>query len=655
MERKTKITLAESFGIYGIASVSPEVEVANPRFNIQAILRELKRKEIQNSQFVVFPELSLTGYTCGDLFYQSSLISEAIDSLSVLADKLKYDSRLITVGLPVLKDGQLYNCAAIICGGEILGFVPKIHIPNYQEFYEKRWFSSGYGIVKDSVRIGNIEIPFGTGLLFERDGVKVGIEICEDLWVPSPPSSDLCKTGAEIILNLSATDDNIGKYDYIKSLVASQSGRCRCVYAYASAGKGESSTDLVFSGINLVAVDGSIVAESSRFNGDDSYTSALADIEKIRQDRRKYSSFYSSNCHKRNEDISLVSCPKVVSDKDSLEEPRFSVSPHPFVPGDKTKRQENCNEIINIQSWGLAQRLKATGCRKIVVGISGGLDSTLALLVAHYTFSKLGYDPKGILGVTMPATATSDRTHDNALKLMEILGVTSFEIPVNDAVFQHFKDIGHNPEEFNAVYENSYARERTQILMDLANKHGGLVLGTGDMSELALGWCTYNGDHMSMYNVNSGVPKTLVKFLVKWYADMSDSAELKKVLDDVVETPISPELIPADSKKEIHQRTEDLIGPYELHDFFLYHVVRNGFSPRKIMYLAEKAFPEKYSRETIKKWLINFYRRFFSQQFKRSCMPDGPKIGSVCLSPRGDWRMPSDAKVMIWIKEAEGI
>ena len=638
-----------SFGIVEIASVTPEVRIGNPFFNIDSILKELSNENIADSRFVVFPELCITGYTCGDLFFQSALINSAVESLSILCSSLTNDSRLIAVGLPIMHKGSLYNCAAVISGGKVLGIVPKSHIPNYQEFYEKRWFSSGLKINNDCININGDVIPFGTNLLFSHSGTKVGIEICEDLWVPAPSSSRLCMKGAEIILNLSATDDTIGKYEYIKSLVASQSGRCRCAYAYSSAGKGESSTDLVFSGINLISANGNILAESPRFDLSQSYVKAAVDIEQLRNERLKYSTFYPAPDCESNPILIISSDDKT----NGSTMPACHVDPHPFIPATEKKRNVHCQEIINIQSWGLSQRMNVTRCGRLIVGISGGLDSTLSLLVAHFTFNKFGFDRKDIIGVTMPAFATSDRTLNNALRLMDILGVTSLEIPINDAVMQHFRDINHDPKEVNSVYENSYARERTQILMDLANKYNGLVLGTGDMSELALGWCTYNGDQMSMYNVNGGVPKTLVKYLVSWFADNSDSVELKETLEDIVKTPISPELIPASSKKEIDQKTEDLIGPYELHDFFLYHVLRNGFSPKKIMFLAQIAFEGTYGRDFIKKWLVNFYKRFFMQQFKRSCMPDGPKIGSVCLSPRGDWRMPSDADVSIWIEEIE--
>ena len=639
------------FNIFKVASATPRVEIANPQGNVANILELLDNPELRNADFVVFPELCITGYTCGDLFFQNNLIDSAQNALSTLCGQLKGDSRLIAVGLPIRHRGRLYNCAAIICRGEIQGIVPKSHIPNYQEFYEKRWFSSGEGIEEDSILINDKPVSFGTNLIFLHNGVKTGVEICEDLWVPEPPSSALCMDGAELILNLSATDDNIGKYDYLRSLIAAQSARCRCAYAYSSAGQGESSTDLVFSGINIIASDGKLLGRTERFSYQDSIVSAFVDFEKLRNDRRKYSSFYPESPRR-----------KFIVIDTGLYEPRedqaagLVVDPHPFIPGEGGKRNESCREIIEIQSWGLSQRLKATGCKNLVVGISGGLDSTLALLIAHHAFKKLGLDLKGIHGVTMPSYATSSRTHSNAGKLMDCLGVSFLEIPVHKAVEQHFRDIDHDPETTDAVYENSQARERTQILMDLANKYSGMVLGTGDMSELALGWCTYNGDHMSMYNVNAGVPKTLVKHLVQWFADSADSKELSDVLADVIDTPISPELVPSTGgEDEIAQKTEDIVGPYELHDFFLFHVLRNGYSPAKIMFLASIAFSGKYPNKVIKKWLVNFYRRFFSQQFKRSCMPDGPKIGSVCLSPRGDWRMPSDACAKLWITEAEGI
>lgn len=639
----------EKYNIFGIASVTPKVTIGSPFKNVENILESLSDPGIENSRFVVFPELCITGYTCADLFFQRSLIEDAKNALIELCARLKNDHRLIAVGLPLEKEGRLFNCAAVIANGELLGIVPKINIPNYQEFYEGRWFTSGYDYKNEEILIDGKEVPFGTHIVFDYMGTGVGIEICEDLWVPIPPSSYLCRNGAEIILNLSATDDNIGKYEYIQSLVVSQSGKCRCVYAYSSAGKGESSTDLVFSGINLIACDGKLVSESERFVNGPKFTATAADIERLRNDRLKFRTFFQQDSTR---------CSSVKYRENDLPTPLFPdfyVPRFPFVPGNEKKRNENCREIIEIQSWGLAQRLAATNCKHLTIGISGGLDSTLALLVAHHTFLKSDIDVKGIIGVTMPSVATSSRTLSNAVALMQRLGVSTIEIPIKEAVEQHFKDIGHDKSVYNAVYENSQARERTQILMDLANKYNGMVLGTGDMSELALGWCTYNGDQISMYNVNGGVPKTLVRHLVRWFADMTSDEQLRNVLLDIIDTPISPELIPAEETDKIGQLTEELVGPYELHDFFLYQVLRNGFSPEKIYYLANMAFSEKYDSATIKKWLINFYKRFFSQQFKRSCMPDGPKIGSVCLSPRGEWRMPSDASASLWIKEAENL
>lgn len=641
----------EKFEIYKIGSVSPLVSIADPNKNAEYIIDALKSKELTDCSFIVFPELCITGYTCGDLFFQRSLHDETIKAIERIVKEVNSDNRLIAIGAPLESKGRLYNCAVLISQNRILGIVPKINIPNYQEFYEKRWFFSGEGIVNDFISICGKDIPFGQDLLFKFKGVTVGVEICEDLWVPIPPSSALCLGGAEIILNLSATDDNIGKFAYINNLIKSQSGRCRCVYAYASAGHGESSSDLVFSGINIIASDGEIIAKGERFSSNPVITTGAADIEKIRQERIKYSSFHQNNSNDPKYRLIKVSC----MNEENLPSFDFDVNPTPFIPTGEEKINKNCEEIIKIQSEGLAQRLKFTGCKNIVVGISGGLDSTLALLVAHYAFSNLKLDLKGILGVTMPSVATSDRTFNNSVELMRQLGISYREIPVKDAVSQHFKDIGHDPAVFNSVYENSQARERTQILMDLANMHNGLVLGTGDMSELALGWCTYNGDHMSMYNVNGGVPKTLVKYLVNWFAETTPNEKLSAVLRDIVETPISPELIPSESKKGIGQKTEEIVGPYELHDFFLYHILRNGFRPEKIFYLGNKAFNKKYTSSEIKKWLLIFYKRFFSQQFKRSCLPDGPKIGSVCLSPRGDWRMPSDASANEWIKEIEKI
>lgn len=643
--------LSARFGLRRISAVSPKVFLADPMANVKEIIRLLEKDEYKSSEFIVFPELCITGYTAADLFFQDSILDNALEALNHLVEKLKGDHRLVLIGVPLRHEGRLFNCAAALCDGKILGFIPKSHIPNYQEFYEKRWFSSGNDIQSPFIEISGKEIPVGNDILFRHEGVVCGAEICEDLWVPIPPSSYMAQSGALLIMNLSATNEIYGKHEYLQSIVATQSSRCRCAYAYASAGKGESSTDLVFSGNAIIAYDGKIIKEARRFSYGECGVSCTLDFEKLRNDRRKYSSFYDESNFGVFRIIDSGIC--TISDNSNIAED-YLIDPHPFVPESEETLTNKCNEIISIQSWGLAQRLQAINCHKLVVGISGGLDSTLALLVAVKTFKDLNLPAKNIYGITMPGKATTDRTHSNAMHLMEKLGVSILEIPIGPAVDQHFNDIDHNPEIKDAVYENSQARERTQILMDLANKVNGIVLGTGDLSELALGWCTYNGDHISMYNVNAGIPKTLVKHLVKWFADNSES-ELKATLLDVIDTPISPELIPADNEQEIAQKTEELVGPYELHDFFLYHVLRNGFSPTKIFQMAKKAFEGTYHPIVIKKWLREFYRRFFSQQFKRSCMPDGPKVGSVCLSPRGDWRMPSDASSRMWLEEVDNI
>ena len=644
---------SDPHGLLKISTVIPKEKIGDVDYNITEIKRLLACNELVGSDIVLFPELSLTGYTAADLFFQSLLIEKAFSGLMELTASLKEDPRVVVVGLPLKTEDKLFNCAAVLYDGEIAGFVPKTNIPNYQEFYEKRWFSGASQLRNKTIRIEGREVPIGNDLIFNCHGVKIGIEICEDLWVPIPPSSNLALNGATVILNLSATDENIGKYNYLKSLVLSQSARCRCIYAYASAGSGESSTDLVFSGNGIIAENGKLKVATPRFVRGSSHATAQVDIQALENDRIKYSSFH---CDKGfTECRNIILSEKGTEDEISYAkaEVEMALNPLPFIPSSKEDLDTACNEIVNIQSWGLLQRLETIGCHKIVVGISGGLDSTLALLIAAATFDKAGWDKKNIIGVTMPSKATSSRTYRNAMTLMKCLGVSIMEIPIMSAVNQHFKDIGHDPDVHDAVYENSQARERTQILMDVANKEGAIVLGTGDLSELALGWCTYNGDHISMYNVNAGVPKTLVKHLVSRIAEDSDSQAVKDVLKDIVDTPISPELIPTTDDKEIGQITEDLVGPYELHDFFLYYCLRHGFTPAKIYRFARKAFGGKYSDTAIKKWLTTFYRRFFNQQFKRSCMPDGPKVGSICLSPRGDWRMPSDASAKLWIQQCD--
>ncbi len=651
------------YGYLRVAAAYPRVALADPSANSVRIAEMITKLSQKGARLIVFPELCLTGYTCGDLFNQPLLLDSAIRQLSFLQQVCKETHVTTVVGLPVRYRGRLYNCAAVIQYGEILGIVPKCYIPNYDEFYEKRWFSSGLklsipeGKPYNIIDIDSHAIPFGINLLFRIENAKFGVEICEDMWVPNPPSTTLSVAGADIIANLSATNEIIDKHAYLVSLIKERSSRCKCGYIYASAGAGESSTDLVFSGNAIIAEDGKILSKSERFLRTEGYCMADVDIELLRNTRQRQSSFGQN-------DLVL---PTLGSEdfKATLAEPANlmrEISPYPFLSSDPVRFDEQCEEIITMQAWGLEQRLNATNCRNLVIGISGGLDSTLALLVAVKAFDNLGLDRKGILGVTMPGFGTSDRTHNNAVELMKQMGITHIEVSIADAVRQHFKDIDHDINTHDATYENSQARERTQILMDLANKTGGMVLGTGDLSELALGWCTYNGDHMSMYSVNASVPKTLIRPLVRRVAQDYD-ATTRATLEDIVSTPISPELTPTDSEGKIAQKTEDLVGPYDLHDFFIYHFVRNGFTPQKIFALACKAFAEgpysdnrpTFTRETIKKWLLTFLRRFFNQQFKRSCMPDGPKVGPVSFSPRGDWRMPSDAIAHLWIAEAEGI
>ena len=647
-------------GFVRVSAISPEVAIADPEKNADIIIEKAREAAEKGVWIAVFPELSVTGYTCADLFMQSSLQCATERALLKIAEASAEFGTILIVGAPIRVSTALYNCAVVIAVGRIQGVVPKTYIPNYGEFYEKRWFAAGKPCCGTNISVGcQNNIPFGTRQLFKsREGVIFGTEICEDLWVPNPPSTEMALMGAEIIFNLSATNEVLGKHRYLLDLIRQQSARCRCGYVYASAGAGESSTDLVFSGNAIIAEDGRILRQGERFSREGTEAYADIDVERLRHDRLLYNSFssipYGDNIP--DHDIVQIGWPKddIEKEESSYLELFRDVEAHPFVPEDKEHLDYNCREVISIQSWGLEQRLAATGCRHLIVGISGGLDSTLALLVACHAFDRLGLPRTGIIGVTMPGLATTERTRNNATSLMEQLGVTSLEIPIGKTVAQHFEDIGQNPEKHDATYENSQARERTQILMDLANKYGGMVLGTGDLSELALGWCTYNGDHMSMYGVNASVPKTLVKHLVSWFADNRSDAATSATLHDIVDTPISPELIPGKAE-EIAQRTEDLIGPYELHDFFLYHVLRFGSRPRKIYRLARMAFAGKYDDATIKKWISSFYRRFFSQQFKRSCMPDGPKTGSVSLSPRGDWRMPSDAQGRLWKEEAASL
>lgn len=637
------------YGFVRVASCSPDVKIGDVEYNVEKILEDFNVLISEGCKICVFPELSVTGYSCGDLFRQTLLLEKTEKALERLAEATLYSDTLLIAGAPLRNFDRLYNCAVFIYGGHIIGVIPKTYLPNSNEFYEKRWFCSALNSVHEEIKICGKNYPFGTDILVQRKGVIIGAEICEDLWAPVPPSSAAVMNGADIIGNLSATNELIGKHDYLISIIRHQSAACRCGYVYASAGRGESSTDLVYTGNAIIAEDGSILAKSDRFSRGKRYAVADIDVEKLKSERRNSTSFLDSTACKNNYRIINIvdSEPDLSEDKEEL---RRFIDPMPFVPSDSDRLNAHCEEILEIQAAGLEQRLIATGCKNIVVGLSGGLDSTLALLVAHRAFRNLRLDLKGIHAITMPGFGTTDRTYQNALTLIERLGVSGKEISIVSAVSQHFLDIGHDIKVHDVTYENCQARERTQILMDYANKVNGMVLGTGDLSELALGWCTYNGDQMSMYAINASVPKTLVKYLVKRVALTEDDDALRICLEDIVDTPISPELIPANPDGTIEQKTEDLVGPYELHDFFLYHILRFAFSPEKIEYLATHAFRSKYDNEVIKHWLITFYKRFFAQQFKRSCMPDGPKVGSVCLSPRGDWRMPSDATVDLWLK-----
>ncbi|MDE5888200.1 MAG: NAD(+) synthase [Muribaculaceae bacterium] len=651
------------FGFYRVASAVPDIKIGDVRYNCESIRNLCAVAKDKEVDAIVFPELCITGYTCGDLFEQPLLMRAAEKEVMNIAKATARDLILVVVGAPVMAFGRRYNCAIALYEGEVLAIVPKSHIPNYNEFYEKRWFESGEGIKNMEIPFAGGMVPFGTDIILQVAEAKIGMEICEDLWTPVPPSSRLAMAGAEIIFNLSASDELIGKHDYLLKLISQQSARCRCAYIYSSAGWGESSTDLVFAGNAIISEDGVVLDSKRRFFTEPMLQIKDVDIEKLRNDRAKYNTFFDDAFKDgsyrliKSERDEIVRYDERGMEKEKLVKKKeiinIFVDPHPFVPHDEDKLREHCEEIINIQARGLMQRLNVINCKKAVIGISGGLDSTLALLVTVRAFDKLGLDRKGIIGITMPGMATTSRTRSNAVALMEELGVTALEIPIGKAVAQHFSDIGQNPEEFDTTYENSQARERTQILMDYSNKENAIVIGTGDMSELALGWCTYNGDHISMYGVNASIPKTLVRHLVSWFAtEVGERAAA--VLRDIVDTPISPELVPSGTD-EISQKTEDLVGPYELHDFFMYHLLRNSFSPAKINYLANIAYKGRYDSATILKWLENFYRRFFSQQFKRSCMPDGPKVGSVCLSPRGDWRMPSDASSRLWMNEIEEI
>ena len=635
------------YGFIKVAAATPKIKVADVDCNTELICNQIDEAAKNGAKVLVFPELCLTGYTCSDLFWQSLMLDKVKEKTIEIVRYSKDYDMLIMIGIPYEYNGKLYNVGVVLHKGKILGMVTKKHLPNYSEFYEARHFTKGFEKVV-TVDFAGQKVPMGMNILFKcenRPDMVIGVEICEDLWVPNPPSIRHTMAGATIIANLSASDEVTGKSIYRRDLVAGQSARLICGYIYADAGEGESSTDLVYSAHNMIAENGRMLAEAKRFINQTVYGDI--DLDRIKNERRKMTTYDS----KDEEDYTVVTF-EMNMDNNELS---TKINNMPFVPGDIAKRNERCGEILTIQAMGLKKRLEHTNAKSAVIGISGGLDSTLALLVTVRAFDMLGRDRKGIVAVTMPGFGTTDRTYDNALKMIEKLGTTFIEINISDAANEHFKAIGHDSSIHDVTYENVQARQRTLYLMNLANQYNGFVVGTGDLSELALGWATYNGDHMSMYGVNASIPKTLVRHLVRYYADTCDDIELNKVLMDVLDTPVSPELLPPQDNGEIAQKTEDLVGPYELHDFFMYYMLRLGYTPKKIYYLARNAFEGGYDDETILKWLKTFYRRFFAQQFKRSCLPDGPKVGTVAVSPRGDLRMPSDACATIWLKELEEI
>lgn len=643
-------------GLVRVGAAVPSLALGNVKENMKrhlAMMREAKEKHVS---IVTFPELSLTGYTCGDLFFQRRLLDDVTDALLTLKDEMP-EEIIAVVGAPLEIEGALYNCAVVLHKGEIISAVPKTFLPNNGEFYEKRWFQSGDARGDAWAAIPKLKTDVCRQAIFEtEDGVRFGIELCEDLWAPLPPSTMLSVSGAEIILNLSASNELLSKREYRQQLISQQSARCQCGYVYVSAGMGESSSDLVFSGHSVIASCGTVIRESEGYLADNYLMTADIDIDRIRADRMKQSSFADCAAQVRamwkQEPNILRTMENALLSDDAA--PDYRVSKHPFIPSDKASRQLRCAQILAMQATALARRLSVTG-GKVVVGISGGLDSTLALLAACKAVDMLHLPRTNILGITMPCFGTTDRTYHNALDLMTSLGVSQREIPIHNAVRQHFADIGHDESDHSVTYENCQARERTQVLMDVANKIGAIVLGTGDLSEIALGWCTYNADHMSMYGVNSGVPKTLVRWVIQTAAENEAFSSSRECLQSILDTPISPELLPPDEKGNILQQTEDVVGPYALHDFFLYYAIRFGYPPKKVFELCCIAFQDDFSCETILKWLKNFYRRFWTQQFKRNCMPDGVKIGSIALSPRGDWRMPSDAQYKAWMDECDSI
>ena len=631
-------------GFIKVAAMTPKIRVADPAYNAKEVCKGIAEANTKGAKIIVFPELCLTGYTCSDLFLQELLLEQAKEALRTVAEATEGSDALVFVGLPLEKDSKLYNVAAVLQNGEVLAFIPKKFIPSYAEFYETRHFTAG-NVIAEAYYFDGEEVPFGTNILFEADkvnGLTVGCEICEDVWAPLSPSTLHALAGATVLVNLSASNETIGKDEYREMLVKSSSAKQIAAYIYSSAGEGESTQDLVFGGHNMIAENGTILVQAKRFAPENIY--ADIDIHRLRHERRRMSTFIPDN----NSGYLII--PIHMAEEETVLERTFNAQP--FVPANRAQRDKRCEEILSIQSYGLKKRYEHTGCQSAVIGVSGGLDSTLALLVTARAFDMLGLGREQITAVTMPCFGTTDRTYENACKLARTLGAVLEEIDIKEAVTVHFKDIGQNMDQHDVTYENGQARERTQILMDIANREGGMVIGTGDMSELALGWATYNGDHMSMYGVNAGVPKTLVRHLVQYYADTCDNADLRMVLLDVLDTPVSPELLPP-VDGTISQKTEDLVGPYELHDFFLYYMLRCGFEPSKIYRIACQSFQGIYDKDVILKWLKTFYNRFFTQQFKRSCLPDGPKVGSVAVSPRGDLRMPSDACATMWLKQVE--
>ena len=632
-------------GFLKVCAVSPRVTVAGVQSNLNAALQEIEKANKNKAQILVFPELFLSGYTCGDLFLQTALQDACKSALTAVCRATENSALVVVIGLPLKFGASLYNCAAVVQNGMVVAVIPKTYIPNYNEYYEKRWFASGDG-VNGTIKLNGQEVLFGQTLVRLSDDAVLGVEICEDLWTPSTPGTSLALSGANIIVNLSASNEVVTKNDYRKNLIRMQSAKDFCAYIYASAGVGESTTDLVFSGACTAAENGALLSEGERFAFNGSMAEACIDIEKLNAERAHNTSFTDA-AKKLKEKLSEVSTPVEVSDLEYNEVNR-SFDPHPFVPSDSAEKDERCREILSIQSHALAKRMSHIGAKKAIIGISGGLDSTLALLVTARALKILNLPNENMICVTMPGFGTTDRTYQNAVDLIHAFGATFMEISIRNAARGHMADIGHDESVHDITYENTQARERTQILMDLANKHGAVLVGTGDLSELALGWCTYNADHMSMYGVNAGVPKTLVRHLVRNEAQQLPE-EISKILNDILDTPVSPELLPPDENGNIQQKTEETLGPYEVHDFYLYHFLRFGARPEKLLFMASRAFAGIYSEEQLKIWLKLFVRRFFTNQFKRSCLPDGPKVGSVSLSPRGDWRMPSDADCSVWL------